>query len=97
HFQLLTKLVNRKMSQRSRHLDPRVIDQAIQCARAQIATNLVRCKLDGRFVSHIKQQWNELFSEFFPHAIRVFLATHATKHPESAIDEHLGRCMPNSS
>src|SRR5262249_16593226 len=97
HFQLLSKLVNRKMSEGTGHLDPGVIDQAIQCARAQIATDLVGCKLYCSFVPHVKQQWNELFSELSLHAIGVLLPTHAAKHPESAIDEHFRRCMPNSS
>src|SRR5262249_18451294 len=85
------------MSQRTSHLDPRVIDQAIQCARAQIATDLVGCKLHSSVVRHVKQQWNELFSEVALQAIGVYLPTHASKHAEPAIDEHFGRGMSNAS
>src|SRR5215472_16233205 len=62
-----------------------------------MATDLVGCKLHGSFVRHIKQQWNELFSEFFLQAVSVFLPAHAAEHAESAIDEHLGRGITNSS
>src|SRR5215831_17124574 len=90
-------MVNGKISQRTRHFDPRVIDHAIQCARAQIVADLVSCKLHGRFVRHVKQQWNEVFSEFFLQAVGVFSPANAAEHAESAIEEHLRRGMTNSS
>src|SRR5215472_3305485 len=85
------------MSQRTGHFDSSVIDQGIQCARTQFATNLVGCKLHSTFIGHIKQQWYEVFPELFLQTVGVFQSAHAAKHAESAIDKHLGRGMPDSS